>query len=96
MKFLSVCEICLQSYYLDGDEVYTPSNMKIRTRRTKNPYIANWSDWVLHIQSHCPMCRSECPEKATEDLQAHKIALEAENREITKEDDEILSEFNDI
>jgi len=87
MKFLSVCEVCLQTYYLDGDEVYTPPNMKIRRTPSKNPYIGTWGDWVLHIQSHCPMCRVQCPLNAMEDLQNHKDALKAENEEITKDNE---------
>lgn len=86
MKFLSVCEVCLNNYYLNEDEVYIPPNMKIRSRRGNNPYIANWADWLLHIQSHCPMCRVECPTKAIDDLETHKSALKKENDEITKHD----------
>lgn len=87
MKFLSVCENCLQTYYLDGDEIYIPSNMKIRRTKSKNPYIGSWADWVLHIQSHCEMCRVECPLSAMEDLHSHKDSLKAENDEITKDNE---------
>lgn len=88
MKFLSICEVCLQQYYVDGDETYIPSNMKVRSRRSKNPYISNWSDWIFHVQSHCPMCREECPLAATEDLEKHTTALETTKNELTKDDDE--------
>jgi hypothetical protein len=96
MKFLSVCEVCLQRYYLDDSEVYAPPNMRIRHRRKKNPYIGNWSDWLLHVQSHCPMCRVECPSNATDDLEKHKTALKIENDEITKEDRAAFPEIDDL
>lgn len=87
MKCLAVCEVCLQSYYLDDDDVYVPANMKIRRYVKKNTYIGSWIDWIMHVQSRCPMCREECPEIAREDLEKHISALQKENEEIAREDD---------
>ena len=87
MKSLSICVVCLQSYVLEDDEMYVPPNMKIYQTARKNPYIRNWSDWILHVQSHCPICRFECPSHVRESLQEHIDQLEAENEEIEREDE---------
>ena len=88
MKFLSVCETCLQRYYLDEEEVYVPRNMRVSTARRRNPYIRSWADWVLHVQSFCPMCRLECPEYVIEDRDYHIQLLAREKAEIEAEDEE--------
>ena len=91
MKFLSVCENCLQTYYLNDEEVYIPPNMRVR-RRKANPYIETWADWVMHIQSYCPICREDCPEHVLENLKEYKDKLAKENAEITKDDDVIFDD----
>jgi len=91
MKFLSICEVCLQSYYLDEDEAVVPANIRIIRKRSKTPYMETWGEWIAHVQTHCPVCRFECPQNALDDFNTKQAAREAENAEITK-DDEIFDD----
>jgi len=87
MKSISVCVVCLQSYILEDDEMYIPPNMKVSRIERKNPYMRNWSDWIQHVQSHCPLCRYDCPKHIRDDLQNHLDKLEEQNQKLTEGDE---------